>query len=87
MKKYLSFFRLRFNTGLQYRAAALAGIVTQFFWGCLLYTSFTGRILDIQGSSQASIDKITVDWERMYRMYCSGDGLGPSEEEEKDEDC
>lgn len=33
MKKYLSFFRLRFIMGLQYRAAALAGIVTQFFWG------------------------------------------------------
>lgn len=33
MKKYLSFFRLRFSMGLQYRIAALAGIVTQFFWG------------------------------------------------------
>lgn len=33
MKKYLSFFRLRFVVGLQYRAAALAGIVTQFVWG------------------------------------------------------
>ena len=33
MKKYLSFFRLRLVTGLQYRSAALAGIVTQFFWG------------------------------------------------------
>ena len=33
MKKYLSFFRLRFAVGLQYRTAALAGIVTQFFWG------------------------------------------------------
>ncbi len=33
MKKYLSFFRLRFTMGLQYRAAALAGIVTQFTWG------------------------------------------------------
>ena len=33
MKKYLSFFRLRFSMGLQYRAAALAGIATQFFWG------------------------------------------------------
>lgn len=33
MKKYLSFFRLRFSMGLQYRVAALAGIVTQFFWG------------------------------------------------------
>lgn len=33
MKKYLSFFRLRFSMGLQYRTAALAGIVTQFAWG------------------------------------------------------
>lgn len=33
MKKYVSFFRLRFAMGLQYRAAALAGIVTQFAWG------------------------------------------------------
>lgn len=33
MKKYFSFFRLRFVMGLQYRSAALAGVVTQFFWG------------------------------------------------------
>lgn len=33
MKKYISFFRLRLVVGLQYRAAAAAGIVTQFFWG------------------------------------------------------
>lgn len=35
MKKYLFFFRLRFTMGLQYRAAALAGIATQFAWGFL----------------------------------------------------
>lgn len=35
MKKYLSFFRLRFIMGLQYRAAALAGVLTQFAWGFL----------------------------------------------------
>ncbi|MDE6405782.1 MAG: ABC transporter permease [Lachnospiraceae bacterium] len=35
MKKYLSFFRLRFTMGLQYRTAALAGMVTQFAWGFL----------------------------------------------------
>lgn len=35
MKKYLSFFRIRFTYGLTYRAAALAGIVTQFVWGVL----------------------------------------------------
>lgn len=35
MYKYMSFFRLRFSMGLQYRAAALAGVVTQFAWGFL----------------------------------------------------
>ncbi|MCI8613920.1 MAG: ABC transporter permease [Lachnospiraceae bacterium] len=35
MKKYISFFRLRFSMGLQYRAAALAGVATQFFWGAM----------------------------------------------------
>lgn len=35
MKKYLSFFRLRFSMGLQYRVAALAGMVTQFVWGAM----------------------------------------------------
>ena len=33
MKKYFSFFRLRIAMGLQYRAAAIAGVATQFFWG------------------------------------------------------
>lgn len=33
MKKYISFFRLRFAMGLQYRVAAWAGVVTQFTWG------------------------------------------------------
>lgn len=34
-KKYLCVFRIRFNAGLQYRAAAWGGIFTQFFWGFL----------------------------------------------------
>lgn len=33
MKSYISYFKLKFKTGLQYRAAALAGISTQFFFG------------------------------------------------------
>lgn len=43
LRKYLSFFRIRFSAGLQYRAAAIAGIVTQFIWGTmeiLLYEAF-----------------------------------------------
>lgn len=35
MKKYIAFFRLRFSMGLQYRAAAFAGIVTQFVWAAM----------------------------------------------------
>ena len=40
MKKYFSFFRVRFFTGLQYRTAAVSALTTQFVWGlmeCLAY--------------------------------------------------
>lgn len=43
MKKYLSFFRIRFTNTLQYRAAAWAGVCTQFAWGfmnLLMYSAF-----------------------------------------------
>lgn len=40
MRKYWAFFRLRFSMGLQYRAAALAGISTQFVWGGLEILAF-----------------------------------------------
>lgn len=43
MKKYTSFFRIRFIHGLQYRTAAVSGMVTQFIWGImeiLLFKAF-----------------------------------------------
>ena len=40
MVKYLSFFRMRFISGLQYRAAAAAGIATQFVWGAMSVLMF-----------------------------------------------
>jgi ABC-2 type transport system permease protein len=40
MKKYFSFFKIRFIHGLQYRAAAYAGIATQFAWGGLTLLMF-----------------------------------------------
>ena len=43
MKKYMTFFRMRFLVGLQYRTAALAGMATQFFWSgmnVLMYHAF-----------------------------------------------
>lgn len=43
MKSYLSYFRLRFITNLQYRMEALAGICTQIFFGLvfiMVYLAF-----------------------------------------------
>ena len=36
MRFYLSYFKLRFISGLQYRFAAIAGILTQFFFGIVI---------------------------------------------------
>ena len=40
MKKYLAIFRIRFINALQYRAAALAGMTTQFSWGFMEIFAF-----------------------------------------------
>lgn len=43
MNKYWSFFVVRLKSGLQYRAAAWAGVATQFAWGglsLLMYRAF-----------------------------------------------
>ncbi|WP_338044893.1 ABC transporter permease [Paenibacillus lignilyticus] len=40
MRAYMSVFKLRISTGLQYRAAALAGIGTQFFFGFMFIMIF-----------------------------------------------
>lgn len=41
MKQYLSLFRIRFINGLQYRAAAFAGLLTQFAWGFMEILAFS----------------------------------------------
>jgi len=40
MKPYIALFRIRLVNSIQYRAAALAGISTQFVWGFMLILSF-----------------------------------------------
>ena len=43
MRAYLSYFKLKFISGLQYRQAAIAGISTQFFFGfvyIMVYVAF-----------------------------------------------
>ncbi|MCL2023119.1 MAG: ABC-2 family transporter protein [Oscillospiraceae bacterium] len=41
MRAYFSLLRIRFINGLQYRAAALAGISTQFAWGFMEILAFS----------------------------------------------
>ena len=40
IKPYLALFRIRYTNSLQYRAAAIAGLATQFAWGFLLILGF-----------------------------------------------
>ncbi len=40
MSSYFSMFRMKLIAGMQYRAAAWAGIATQFFWGLMLLMIF-----------------------------------------------
>ena len=41
VRKYLALFRIRFTGSLQYRAAALAGVTTQFAWGIMEILAFS----------------------------------------------
>ena len=58
MKKYWSFFRIRFIHGLQYRAAALSGMVTQFVWG-------TMDILLFRAFYEASPESFPMDFQAL----------------------
>lgn len=40
MKKYLTFFRLRFATGVQYRMASIMALTTQLIWGLMECLAF-----------------------------------------------
>lgn len=45
MKPYIGMFKMSFKGELQYRAKAISGVLTQFFWGLMyvyLYTAFMG---------------------------------------------
>ncbi|GHU79011.1 ABC transporter permease [Clostridia bacterium] len=63
MKPYISLLRVRFLNGLQYRAAALGGLSTQFFWGIMLvfiYKAFYGDATSSNGFSFK--DLVTLIW-------------------------
>lgn len=60
MKKYISFFRMRFIHGLQYRTAALSGIVTQFVWGAMEILLFRAFYQADSGSFPMSFSSLTT---------------------------
>lgn len=58
MKAYWSFLAARFKTRIQYRAAALAGMVTQFFWGfirIMILQAFYASSVQVQPISFAQV--------------------------------
>jgi len=63
MRPYVSLLRVRFLNGLQYRAAALGGLTTQFFWGIMLvfiYKAFYGDAASSNGFLYK--DLVTMTW-------------------------
>lgn len=84
MRQYLALFKVRFNAGLQYRGAALAGVVTQFAWGflsILLFTAFNTTEMSPENLStffwlrQATI-ALTAIWmmdTSLFQVIESGD--------------
>lgn len=61
MKAYFSFFRLSFKKGLKYRAAAWAGIATQFFWGFMYLMIFEAFYL-------SSNDPMPIRYEEVVQI-------------------
>lgn len=59
MKQYLSFFRIRFLAGLQYRAAAWAGIATQFAWGGMTILMFSAFYLNGENSFPMAFQELS----------------------------
>lgn len=47
MSLYIKYFKLRLMTIFQYRASALAGIATQFFWGFMMLFIYTAFFLQV----------------------------------------
>ncbi|WP_338066329.1 ABC transporter permease [Paenibacillus montanisoli] len=63
MRAYLSVFKLRIYTGLQYRAAALAGIGTQFFFGSMfimIFVAFYAHSTEVPPMTLSQV--ITYTW-------------------------
>lgn len=58
MRFYLSYFKLRFITGLQYRAAAWAGLATQLFFGLIFIMVYLAFYESGSGDTPMKIEEL-----------------------------
>ena len=60
MRAYFTFFKIRFINGLQYRAAAYAGIATQFAWGFMTILMFRAFYKSSPENFPMTFEKLTT---------------------------
>lgn len=71
LKVYLSYFKIKFNNEIQYKVAAIAGILTQFAWGAM-YIMLYSTFLENGSSSDMTIAQMsTYIWlqQALYMLY------------------
>lgn len=63
MRLYLKYFKLRIMTFIQYRTAAIAGIITQFFWGVMMIFIYQAFYTNGSGVDSINLSEIiTYTW-------------------------
>lgn len=60
MRSYYSVFKIRLMIGMQYRIAAFAGIITQFFWGFMSIMVFEAFYLSSAKTPSISLEQIVT---------------------------
>ena len=67
IKIYLSYFKIKFNNEIQYKIAAIAGVITQFAWGAMyimLYSTF------LKNGSSANMDVAQISTYIWLQQAC-----------------
>lgn len=78
MKAFISIIKIRFNLLLQYKTAAFAGIVTQFFFGMImvmvLYGFYDSTNMDMPIAYKSAITYIWIGQAMLGMLPWNGDG-------------
>ena len=70
MKTYLTIFKLKFMNNIQYRAAAIAGIFTQFFFGIVYIMVYLAFYKSSPNSSPMEWQEL-VNYLWLYQIFFS----------------